>query len=81
MQPSGSNVGNPRVNATNYDIVSRPLTVFSGPIFLADEWLLLAGSSHWHSKPERPVTNAQQPFMLIGSGCVSGRRSAIYASA
>ncbi len=45
MQPSGSNVGNPRVNATNYDIVSRPLTVFSGPIFLADEWLLLAGKS------------------------------------
>jgi hypothetical protein len=41
----------------------------------------VAGSSHWHSKPERPVTNAQQPFMLIGSGCVSGRRSAIYASA
>jgi len=32
---------------------------------------LLAGSSHWHSKPERPLKNAQQPFMLEYLLCIT----------
>lgn len=33
--------------------------------------LLMAGSSHWHSKPERPLKNAQQPFMLEYLLCIT----------